>query len=77
MTDMAKAGKKYRNSSDKIDKTNKYNFQEAVQLAIDCSYAKFDESVAEGIFVFKVMFIFIFIFDKLEIGTLEGRRRGA
>ena len=42
---MAKAGKKYRNSSDKIDKTNKYNFQEAVQLAIDCSYAKFDESV--------------------------------
>ncbi len=42
---MAKAGKKYRNSADKFDKTNKYNFPEAVQLAIDCAYAKYDESV--------------------------------
>ncbi len=42
---MARRGKKYRESAQKIDRTRKYNFEEAVQLALDCSYAKFDEGV--------------------------------
>src|SRR5210317_203975 len=42
---MTRAGKKYRNNAQKIDRTKKYNFDEAVQLAIDSSYASFDESV--------------------------------
>ncbi len=42
---MSKRGKKYREASQKVDKFRRYTFQEAVQLAIDCAYAKFDESV--------------------------------
>lgn len=42
---MARRGKKYRNSSQKIDRKNKYNFEEAVQLAIDSAYTNFDEGV--------------------------------
>lgn len=42
---MTRAGKKYRNNAQKIDRTKKYNFDEAVQLAIDSAYANFDESV--------------------------------
>ncbi len=42
---MAKAGKKYQNSVKNVDRTTKYNFSDAVQLAIDSAYAKFDESV--------------------------------
>jgi large subunit ribosomal protein L1 len=42
---MTRAGKKYRNNAQKIDRTKKYNFDEAVQLAIDSAYANFDETV--------------------------------
>jgi large subunit ribosomal protein L1 len=42
---MARRGKKYRATIEKVDKVKRYTFQEAVQLAIDCTYAKFDESM--------------------------------
>jgi large subunit ribosomal protein L1 len=42
---MAKRGKKYRSQVDKIEKTRRYNFEEATQMAVDCAYAQFDESV--------------------------------
>ncbi len=42
---MAKRGKKYRNSLEKVDRTKRYSFEEAIQLALDCSYASFDETL--------------------------------
>ncbi len=42
---MTGKGKNYTNSSQKINKLQKYSFQEAVELAVECSYAKFDEGV--------------------------------
>ena len=42
---MAKRGKKYRESIEKVDRTKRYSFEEALQLALDCSYASFDETV--------------------------------
>jgi large subunit ribosomal protein L1 len=42
---MARRGKKYRETIQKVDKLKRYTFQEAVQLAIDCTYTKFDESM--------------------------------
>jgi large subunit ribosomal protein L1 len=42
---MTGKGKNYTNSSQKINKLQKYSFQEAVELAVDCAYAKFDEGV--------------------------------
>ncbi|MFO7737418.1 MAG: 50S ribosomal protein L1 [Desulfatiglandaceae bacterium] len=42
---MARKGKKFRENQEKIERLKKYNWEEAVQLAIDCAYAKFDESV--------------------------------
>ncbi len=42
---MARQGKKYRDNAQKIDKIKKYDFPEAVQLALNCAYAKFDEGV--------------------------------
>lgn len=42
---MPKRGKKYLASKEKFDRLKKYDFNEAVQRAIDASYAKFDESV--------------------------------
>jgi len=42
---MTRRGKRYTNSSDKLDRLKRYSFQEAVGLALDCAYAKFDESV--------------------------------
>ncbi|HDG96885.1 MAG: 50S ribosomal protein L1 [Deltaproteobacteria bacterium] len=42
---MAKRGKKYRNVIEKVDRTKRYSFEEAIQLALDCSYASFDETV--------------------------------
>jgi large subunit ribosomal protein L1 len=42
---MARNGKKYKEMIQKVDKLKRYTFQEAVQLAIDCTYAKFDESM--------------------------------
>jgi len=42
---MAKRGKKHKEALSKIDENRKYDFSEALELAIDSSYAKFDESV--------------------------------
>ncbi len=42
---MAVKGKKYRESVQKIDKLKRYTFEEAIQLSIDCVYAKFNESL--------------------------------
>lgn len=42
---MGRIGKKYKNSVEKVDNLKKYGFQEAVQLALDCAYAKYDETV--------------------------------
>ncbi len=38
-------GKKYQNARSKIDRTKRYTFEEAVKLALENAYAKFDESV--------------------------------
>jgi large subunit ribosomal protein L1 len=42
---MGRKGKKYRENQQKVERLKKYSWEEAVQLAIDCAYAKFDESV--------------------------------
>ena len=42
---MAVKGKKYRESVLKIDKLKRYTFEEAIQLSIDCAYARFNESL--------------------------------
>lgn len=42
---MPKHGKKFRESRDKIDPAKRYTFQEAVQLAADTSFVKFDENL--------------------------------
>jgi large subunit ribosomal protein L1 len=42
---MPKHGKKYNESSAKIESTKRYDFTEAIDAAIASSYAKFDETV--------------------------------
>lgn len=42
---MAKRGKKYLNARQKVDPFKKYTFEEAVKLAIECAYARFDETL--------------------------------
>jgi large subunit ribosomal protein L1 len=42
---MARIGKKYKESVEKVDKFRRYSFDEAVGAAIDASYAKFDETL--------------------------------
>ena len=42
---MPKRGKKYLESNKKVDAETKHNFDEAVKMVIDSSYAKFDETV--------------------------------
>ena len=42
---MPKHGKKYRESSSKIESARRYDFTEAIDAAISSSYAKFDETV--------------------------------
>jgi large subunit ribosomal protein L1 len=42
---MGRRGKKYGDSAEKIDRLRKYTFEEAVRLALDSTYVKFDESV--------------------------------
>jgi large subunit ribosomal protein L1 len=42
---MAFRGKKYREKSQKIDRLARLNFQDAITMAIESSYAKFDETV--------------------------------
>jgi len=41
---MAKHGKKYRQSAEKIDRTKLYELAEALDLALETAYANFDES---------------------------------
>ena len=42
---MARRGKKYRENVAKVDRSKRYSFDEAVALTIECSRAKFDETV--------------------------------
>lgn len=42
---MGNRGKKYREKAQNVDKLKRYSFEEAIQLAVDCAYAKFDETV--------------------------------
>lgn len=42
---MRKRGKKYREVSAKIDSQKKYGFSDAIRLALESSYARFDETV--------------------------------
>jgi large subunit ribosomal protein L1 len=42
---MPKRGKKYLESNKKVDAETRHNFGEAVKMAIDSSYAKFDETI--------------------------------
>ncbi|MBW1975640.1 MAG: 50S ribosomal protein L1 [Deltaproteobacteria bacterium] len=42
---MAKRGKKYLAAKAKIDPTKRYSFDEALDLALECAYANFDESL--------------------------------
>jgi len=42
---MGKKGKKYGDSAQKIDRSRRYKFEEAVQLTVESAYAKFDENV--------------------------------
>jgi large subunit ribosomal protein L1 len=42
---MSRKGKKYNSARQKIDTNKGYDFSEALKLALDTSYAKFDESV--------------------------------
>ena len=42
---MPKRGKKYRESKEEIDTQKRHDFVDAVQKAINSSFAKFDESV--------------------------------
>jgi len=42
---MARRGKRYREALAKVDRTNKYTFEEAVRLALETATAKFDETV--------------------------------
>ncbi len=42
---MPKRGKKYKSVIVKLDRSNKYNFSEAIQLTLDCKVAKFDETI--------------------------------
>lgn len=42
---MPKRGKKYTDSRKKVDTQRRYDFIEAVKMALDSSYAKFDETV--------------------------------
>lgn len=42
---MAKHGKKHRATRERIDPARRYTFQEGLELARECSYARFDETV--------------------------------
>ncbi len=42
---MARRGKNYRAIAEKVDRTKRYSFDEAVALAVECARTKFDETV--------------------------------
>jgi len=42
---MAKNGKKYNEAAGKIDRLNRYGFNEAIQLVLEGAYVKYDETI--------------------------------
>lgn len=42
---MANRGKKFRAAREKVDRARRYTFEEALDLALQCSYSRFDETV--------------------------------
>jgi large subunit ribosomal protein L1 len=42
---MPKRGKKYRDAAQRVDRLKRYSFQEAIELAIETSYEKFDSPI--------------------------------
>jgi large subunit ribosomal protein L1 len=42
---MANQGKRYKENTAKVDRSKRYNFDEAIELAVACGTAKFDETV--------------------------------
>lgn len=42
---MARRGKNYRTSAEKVDRSKRYSFDEAVALTVECARTKFDETV--------------------------------
>jgi large subunit ribosomal protein L1 len=42
---MTSKGKQYRKATEKIDRLNRYSYKEAVQIAIENTYVKFDETI--------------------------------
>ncbi len=42
---MTKRGKNYKKNAENIDRLKRYGFEEAVQLTLDCSHPKFDETI--------------------------------
>jgi large subunit ribosomal protein L1 len=42
---MSRKGKKYRDAAEKLDRLKRYNFEEAVEMAIGSAFVKFDETV--------------------------------
>jgi large subunit ribosomal protein L1 len=42
---MANRGKQYRSAKQKIEENRRYTLEEAIDLVLDCGYAKFDEGV--------------------------------
>lgn len=42
---MASRGKKYKEKAEKVDRLTKFDFEEAIKLSIESSYAKFDETL--------------------------------
>ncbi len=42
---MSRRGKNYKKNAENVDRLKQYSFEEAVQLALDCAYPKFDETI--------------------------------
>lgn len=42
---MVARGKKYREATTKVDRSKRYDFQEAVNIVVTCAQAKFDETI--------------------------------
>ena len=42
---MVARGKKYREAATKVDRSKRYDFQEAVNIVVTCAEAKFDETI--------------------------------
>jgi large subunit ribosomal protein L1 len=42
---MAYKGKRYKEALQKVDRLKRYDFREAVQLALECAHVKFDETL--------------------------------